>query len=67
MVREESGDVVALLRRWEASGATWRVADLTSDAVTVVLQACTGEEMDRFVVRAGDAARVLVEDAESHG
>lgn len=66
VTREETGDVLALLRRWEASGATWRVDAITADAVHVALHACTGEEIDRFVVRGAAAQDVLAEDADVH-
>ncbi len=44
----ESAEVAAL-RRWEESGAVWRVVARTDDAVTVALCRCDGgEEVDRL-------------------
>ncbi|BCJ49331.1 hypothetical protein Asp14428_08060 [Actinoplanes sp. NBRC 14428] len=38
-----------LLRRWEDSGATWRVLGRSADAVVVALLSCdAGEEVDRL-------------------
>ena len=43
-------DPVGVLRRWEASGAVWRVVSRTDNQVEVALMTCTvAEEMDRFV------------------
>jgi hypothetical protein len=37
------------LRRWEDSGATWRIVVATGDAVELALLTCdAGEEMDRL-------------------
>ena len=37
------------LRRWEESGATWRVLVRTPDSVEIALLSCdAGEEMDRL-------------------
>jgi hypothetical protein len=48
-------DVLAHLRRWEESGATWRVVVRTPDSVEIALLTCdAGEEVDR--VRTSDAA-----------
>lgn len=41
---------VEMLRRWEESGAIWRVASDTSAGLTIVLMRCDGgEEVDRLV------------------
>nr|WP_084523610.1 hypothetical protein [Nocardia inohanensis] len=49
MSSDEPTDPAAILRRWESSGAIWRVLDRRSGRVTVGLYSCTGgEEMDRF-------------------
>lgn len=44
---------IDVLRRWEDSGAHWRVESLTRDHGVVVLCACTGEPVDRL--ESGDA------------
>jgi hypothetical protein len=50
-------DFVAELRRWEESGAGWRVAARTKRSVTITLVRCDGgEEVDRFT---SDDAKVL--------
>ncbi|MDG4664558.1 hypothetical protein [Mycobacterium sp. 236(2023)] len=42
-------DRVAELRRWEDSGAVWRVIGRTATTVTVALLTCDGgEEVGRF-------------------
>jgi hypothetical protein len=42
-------DLVAVLRRWEESGATWRVLLRRRGEVTVALCRCDdGEEVDRL-------------------
>jgi hypothetical protein len=44
-----SADPVETLRRWEATGAVWRVLSAREDEVTVGLFTCDGaEEMSRF-------------------
>ncbi|MFI5502244.1 hypothetical protein ACIA5E_24540 [Nocardia asteroides] len=44
-----STDPVETLRRWQDSGAIWRVLARRADAVTVGLFECTGgQEVDRF-------------------
>ena len=44
-----SVDPVAVLQRWEASGAHWRVLHRSGDSVTVGLYTCDGgEEVDRI-------------------
>ena len=48
-------DALARLRRWEQSGATWRVVLRTTDEVEIALLSCdAGEEMDRL--RSADPA-----------
>ena len=50
MTEPASTDPVEVLRRWEASGAVWRVVSRTDTEVEVALMTCTvAEEMDRFV------------------
>lgn len=40
---------VEVLRRWEDSGATWRVVSRADDRLRISLRTCTGdEEMDRI-------------------
>jgi hypothetical protein len=47
-------DALARLRRWEESGATWRVIVRTDQDVEIALLTCdAGEEMDRL--RSADA------------
>jgi hypothetical protein len=42
-------DALARLRRWEESGATWRVLVRTPESVEVALLSCdAGEEMERL-------------------
>jgi hypothetical protein len=42
-------DALARLRRWEDSGATWRVIVRTPQDVEIALLTCdAGEEMDRL-------------------
>jgi hypothetical protein len=42
-------DALAHLRRWEESGATWRVVVRTPDSVEIALLSCdAGEEVDRL-------------------
>ena len=46
-------DPVAVLRRWEDSGAVWRVLARDADGLTITLLTCDGgEEVGR--VRSGD-------------
>ncbi len=48
-------DALARLRRWEESGATWRVLVRTPDSVEIALLTCdAGEEVDRL--RSADRA-----------
>jgi hypothetical protein len=45
----EPPDPVAAVRRWEESGAVWRVLARSPSAVTVSLCRCDdGEEVERF-------------------
>lgn len=45
----EAPDPTATLRRWEDSGAIWRVLARTTTRVTIGLFECTGgQEVDRF-------------------
>ena len=37
------------LRRWEASGGSWRLLALSSAGAELELCACTGEPMERMV------------------
>ncbi|MEV0332310.1 hypothetical protein [Nocardia sp. NPDC050717] len=42
-------DPIEVLRRWQDSGALWRVLHRGADTVTVGLFECTGgQEVDRF-------------------
>jgi siroheme synthase len=48
-------DALDRLRRWEESGATWRVLVRTPESVEIALLTCdAGEEVDRL--RTGDPA-----------
>ncbi|QBS38808.1 hypothetical protein [Nocardia sp. CS682] len=45
----ETSDATAVLRRWEESGAVWRVLRRSAGQVTIGLYECTGgQEVDRF-------------------
>ncbi len=62
MTDEESP--VARLRRWEDSGAAWRVIARSPDAVVVALLTCdAGEEVDRLH-SADPALRAYVGDRQ---
>ncbi|MCG5434303.1 hypothetical protein LV457_18690 [Mycobacterium sp. MYCO198283] len=53
------------LRRWEDSGAHWRVVTSTPDRVTIALLTCDGgEEVGRFTT---DDVRVLAYVTRSNG
>jgi hypothetical protein len=39
---------VDILRRWEDSGAEWRLESLAEDHATVMLCTCTGEPVERL-------------------
>ena len=59
-------DALARLRRWEESGATWRVLVRTPDAVEIALLTCdAGEEVDRL--RTADPAVLAHVDAREAG
>lgn len=54
-MEEAVSDALAHLRRWEDSGATWRVVVRTPDSVEIALLTCdAGEEVDRL--RSSDPA-----------
>ncbi|GAA5092448.1 hypothetical protein [Nocardia iowensis] len=47
--RGETPDATTILRRWEDSGAVWRVISRRPSQVTVALYECTGgQEVDRL-------------------
>lgn len=52
---------VEIIRRWEDSGAGWRIESLTDDRAVVVLCACTGELVDRLESGDDDLLRFLRE------
>jgi len=57
-------DALARLRRWEESGATWRVLVRTPDSVEIALLTCdAGEEVDRL--RSADPA--VLDHVDAHG
>ena len=59
-------DALARLRRWEESGATWRVLVRTPDDVEIALLTCdAGEEVDRL--RSADPAVLKHVDAREAG
>ena len=60
-VDERSGaDLIAVLRRWEESGAVWRVLRRRRGEVTVSLCRCDdGEEVDRITSADPDLAAYL--------
>jgi hypothetical protein len=50
-VDERDRDPLAVLRRWEDSGGTWRVVVRSPERLVVELLSCdAGEVMDRVVV-----------------
>jgi hypothetical protein len=53
---ESRMDLVEKLRRWELSGATWRVARRSAGHAVVELRTCTGELMETL---ASDDAELL--------
>lgn len=58
--RQEEGPV-EVLRRWEASGATWRVLARTPERLTVGLFSCDGgEQVGRVSADGGDDLAALV-------
>jgi hypothetical protein len=55
-------DALERLRRWEESGATWRILVRTPDDVEIALLTCdAGEEVDR--IRTADPAVLAHVDA----
>jgi hypothetical protein len=45
----QTSDPVAILSRWQASGAVWRVLGRTGDTISIGLFTCNGgEEVDRL-------------------
>lgn len=56
-------EALARLRRWEESGATWRVLVRTPESVEIALLTCdAGEEVDRL--RGDDPA--LLDHVDAH-
>ncbi len=52
MDRQRPDDPLETLRRWEETGAVWRVQSVRGDEVTIGLFTCDGaEEMSRFSTR----------------
>ncbi|MFC4376804.1 hypothetical protein ACFO5K_22195 [Nocardia halotolerans] len=61
-----STDHIAALRRWQDSGAIWRVLSRRGDSVTVGLFECTGgQEVDRFTSTEPALLRFLGDRASS--
>lgn len=59
-------ETVAVLRRWEESGAMWRVLSATAGQVTVSLCTCDGgEEVSRIFAPADELAGFLAGRASS--
>ena len=56
---------VAILERWEDSGAVWRVESLTHDRAVIQLCACTGEQVDRLESDDEELLRFVRERAET--
>ncbi len=57
---------VDILRRWEESGAVWRVASDTSAGLTIVLMRCDGgEEVDRLVSEDPDLVAFVADRSSS--
>lgn len=60
-----AAEPIEVLRRWEDSGATWRVVARERSELQIALFACTGdEEMDRLV-SADPALAAFVGDRNS--
>jgi hypothetical protein len=60
----ESGiDQVEKLRRWELSGASWRVAERSGGRAVVELCTCTGELMETLT--SSDATLLAYLDAQA--
>jgi len=60
------GDDVEVLRRWEQSGAVWRVLERSGSSVTVGLFTCDGgEEMGRVVSSSADLLEFVGDRAGS--
>lgn len=63
--RDAATEPVAVLRRWEDSGATWRVVSRAGPELRIALVTCTGEEeMDRLI-SADPALAAFVGDRSS--
>lgn len=61
-----SADPVETLRRWQDSGAIWRVLARRADSVTIGLFECTGgQEVDRFTSADPALLRFLEERTSS--
>ncbi|MBO3086795.1 hypothetical protein [Cellulomonas dongxiuzhuiae] len=60
MTRHTPQDAVAVLRRWEDSGAVWRVLERDGARVTVGLWTCTGDELVDRVEAQGRALEAFV-------
>lgn len=58
---------VEKLRRWELSGATWRVIRRTAGGAVVELRTCTGEPMERLVSADPQLLDFLAERAGADG
>jgi hypothetical protein len=56
---------VEVLRRWQASGAIWRVLHRLPDRLEIVLLTCTGDEEMGRVVSSDPAVSAFVGDRES--
>ncbi|WP_194833458.1 hypothetical protein [Nocardia sp. XZ_19_369] len=64
----ETSDATAVLRRWEESGAVWRVLRQTAGQVTIGLYECTGgQEVDRFTSTDPALLRYLGDRSSSEG
>lgn len=62
----ETEDPVAVLRRWEAAGATWRVLGREGDRLTVGLFSCDGgEEMSRLTSGRPDLRAYVADRGET--
>jgi hypothetical protein len=53
--QQDQDHPVAVLLRWEASGAVWRVARRSSSVLEIELVTCTGDEV-AGLLRSGDPA-----------
>ena len=54
-----------VLRRWEGSGAIWRVVRRSADGLEVALMTCTGDERVESLLSADPELLAFVGDRQS--